>query len=99
MKVKDVIDRVSSTKLWSLWQFEEEFNDLECVASYLDVKQHRWYEIATNVYKCEDGYVGVNGVAELKSESMDWSDCYCECTAMEYEAIPSITYKPKTNNE
>ena len=95
MKVKEVIDKVNSTKLWSLWQFEEEFSDLECVASYLDVEQHRWYEIATNVYKCEDGYVGISGVAELKSESMGFDDCECECVATEYVPVQTIKYVPK----
>lgn len=96
MKVKEVIEKCSSESLWSLWEFEEEFPDLKRVASDLNVERDRWFELATNVYECEDGFVGVNGVAELYSEMMSWDDCDCPCCACEYEAVPSITYKPKS---
>ena len=95
MKIAEVIEKCSSKNIWSLWEFEEEFPDLKRVASDLNVERARWFEHATNVYECEDGFVGVSGVAELYSEMMSWDDCGCECTAVEYEAIPSITYKPK----
>ena len=37
-------------------------NTIKQVASDLDFDEHRWYIISTNVYKCEDGFIGVRGV-------------------------------------
>ena len=93
MKVAEVIEKVNSTKYWSLFSFEEDF-DLEIVASGLYVDKHRWYEISTTVYKCEDGFVGVNGVSQLYSECMDYESCYCECIAKEFVPKQTITYVP-----
>ena len=45
------------------------------VASKLYPDSHRWYEVATDVYKCDDGYLGVRAVGKLYSESMTYSDC------------------------
>lgn len=40
----------------------------------LDLDQHRWYSIATNIYKCSDGYVKVKGAFQSFSEMQTWSD-------------------------
>ena len=52
--------------------------------------------MATDIYEVDDGYIGVRGVAELKSERMNFSDCDKHCEAEEYEAKQTITYIPKT---
>ncbi len=95
MKVSEVIEKCSSENLWSLWEFEEEFPDLKRVASDLNVDRHRWFELATNVYECEDGFVGVEGISEVFSEMMSNSDCDCPCTAAEYEAYTILSYRLK----
>ena len=93
MKVAEVIEKVNNTNYWSLSSFEEDFN-LEVVASGLYVDKHRWYEISTSVYKCEDGFVGVSGVSQLYNESSDYEDCCCECIAEEFEPKQITTYVP-----
>jgi hypothetical protein len=93
MKVAEVIEKVNNTKYWSLYSFEEDF-DLEMVAHGLYVDKHRWYEISTSVYKCEDGYVGVNGVSQLFSEDMSYSDVDCPCIAEEFVPKQVTTYVP-----
>lgn len=93
MKVAEVIEKVNSTKYWSLYSFEEDF-DLEAVARDLYVDKHRWFETSTSVYKCEDGFVGVSGVAKTYSESMYYEDCLCECIVEEFEPKQTITYVP-----
>ena len=93
MKVAEVIEKVNTKKYWSLFDFEDEF-DLEAVARDLYVDKHRWYETSTTVYKCEDGFVGVNGVTQIYSETMDYSDCDCECVAEEFKPVQTITYVP-----
>lgn len=40
----------------------------------LGLDQHRWYSIATNIYKCSDGYVKVKGAFQSFSEMQMWSD-------------------------
>ena len=95
MKVVEVIEKVNSKDYWSLWEFEEEFPDLKLVASDLNVERDRWFEISANVYECEDGFVGISGVSQVYSEMMSNSDCDRPCTAVEYEAYPAISYRPK----
>lgn len=93
MKVAEVINKVNSTIYWSLFSFEEDF-DLEIVASGLYVDKHRWYEISTSVYKCEDGFVGVNGVTQTYSENLSCEDILCKCFAEEFEPKQTIAYVP-----
>lgn len=87
MKVAEVIEKVNSAKYLSLFDFKEDF-DLEIVASGLYVDKQRWYETSTEVYKCEDGFVGVSGVSQV------YSDCERECFAEEFEPKQVITYVP-----
>lgn len=98
MKVQEVTEKCNSENIWSFWEFEEAFPELKRVASDLNIDRHRWFEISTNVYECDDGFVGVEGVSEVYSEMMDYRDCDCPCTATEYEAVQTITYKHKTTN-
>ena len=67
------------------------------VVKNLDVDTHRWYECSTSVYKIGDWFLGVFGVSNIFSESMDYSDCSFTCTAFEMEEIPSVTYERKNN--
>ena len=53
MKVSEVIDMCNSHDYWSFWEFEEDC-DAEAVVRDLNLDRMRWYEISTNVYKCED---------------------------------------------
>ena len=55
MKVSEVIDMCNSHNYWSFWEFEEDC-DAEAVVRDLNLDRMRWYEISTNVYKCEDGF-------------------------------------------
>lgn len=93
MKVAEVIEKANSTKYWSLYDFEEDF-DLEAVARDLNLDRLRWFEISTVVYKCEDGFVGVSGVSHTYSEMMDYRDCDCECTAKEFKPVQTTIYVP-----
>lgn len=40
----------------------------------LNLDQYRWCSIATNIYKCSDGYVKVTGAFQSFSEMQGWSD-------------------------
>ena len=62
--------------------------------SCLNLDEHRWYSIATDVYECEDGLVGVTGAFQSFSESQTWEDIGVMCGAEQYKVITSITYVP-----
>lgn len=51
-----------------------EINGVELVEKGLNLDQYRWYSIATNIYKCSDGYVKVTGAYQSFSEAQTWED-------------------------
>lgn len=60
---------------------------------------HRWYTESTNIYKCDDGYVGITGFDYGHGDSVDPCDCFCYCHAEEFEPKQfepkqTITYVP-----
>jgi hypothetical protein len=97
MKVQDLIELINNSEdLYCLEDAEDIIpNDINCVASELDVDKHRWFSTAVDVYACEDGYVGVCGVNTIYSEYMSPRDCNYPCEAFEYESVQIISYKPK----
>ena len=96
MTVKELIDLINNADYYSIWEAEKHFGSgVYRVAANVYEDKHRWYVVSTNVYKCDDGYVGITGPSALNSESMVWSDCGYPCTAEEYEAFNTISYKPK----
>lgn len=97
MKVQELIDLIiSEYPIYSVWDAEEIIGKkAEKVASGLELDEHRWYSIATDVYKCDDGFVGVRGAYQSFSELQGWPDIDVPCFAEEYEAVQTITYQPK----
>lgn len=96
MKKQELIDLINNDCLYCLYDVEDIIpQEVQCVATDLEIDRHRWYSTCVNVYACEDGYVGVWGVNKLYSEMTPFSDCYCRCEASEYEEVTTITYKPK----
>lgn len=61
---------------YSLWEVTDiaKVNGVELVEEGLNLDQHRWYSIATNIYKCSDGYVKVTGAYQSFSEVQTWKD-------------------------
>lgn len=61
---------------YSLWEVTDiaKVNGVELVEKGLNLDEHRWYSIATNIYKCSDGYVKVTGAYESFSEVQTWKD-------------------------
>lgn len=99
MKVQELITFVNEGGFPSLWDADEvidkKFGKQKKVASGLNFDEYRWYSITTDVYQCEDGFVGVTGCSQLKSETMCWSDADVITYAKEYEAVQTVTYKRK----
>ena len=61
---------------YSLWEVTDiaKVNGVELVEKGLNLDQPRWYSIATNIYKCSDGYVKVTGAYQSFSEAQTWED-------------------------
>ena len=95
MKVKEAIELINnSDNCYSLWDAEDLLIGCK-LKNRQNYDSHRWYIMATDIYEVEDGYIGVSGVSELKSEMMDYSDTGEHCFAEEYQVIQTITYLPK----
>lgn len=96
MTKEEAIELINnSDNCYSLWGAEDLLIGCK-FKNRQDYNSHRWYIMATDIYEVEDGYIGVRGVSELKSEMMDYSDTDEHCVAKEYEAVQAITYIPKT---
>lgn len=96
MKVKEVIEKTDTTNYWSFYDFEKAFPELEFIEGNLDVDKHRWFETSCAVYKCEDGFVMVQGVSTMFGEDMEWEDCGFECNVEECFPVQSIRYLTKS---
>ena len=96
MKVKEFIKMVNEGEFWSLWEVDDsDLGDFERIQSGNDLDQHRWYSTAEDIYKLEDGYVGVYGLYQIFSEIGYAKDYDVKCVAYEVEPVPSIKYIPK----
>ena len=94
MKAQELIELINSEPLYSLWDVDDVIDsDTTKVAEGLNLDQHRWYSKAVNVYKCDDGFVGVCGPYQLFSEILVWSDTEA-CEASLYKEVKTVTYEP-----
>ena len=99
MTVKEFIQMINEGEFWSLSAVDnsdlgEEFEKIQS-GNHLD--EHRWYSAEENIYKLEDGYVGVWGLFQIFSEWDYAKDYGVKCEAYEVEPVPSIEYVSKKN--
>lgn len=97
MTVEKFIEMVNEGEFWSLWEVDD--SDLgegfERIESGNDLDEHRWYSTAEDIYKLEDGYVGVWGLYQIFSEWSYPKDYDVKCYAYEVEPVPSVKYVKK----
>ena len=97
MIVEEFIQMVNEGEFWSLAEVDD--SDLgegfERIQSGNNLDEHRWYSTAEDIYKLEDGYVGVWGLFQIFSEINCASDFKIKCKAYEVEPVPSIKYIKK----
>lgn len=93
MKKQELIDLINNANCCSLWKAEDIIPiDVPQVAEGLKLDEHRWYSTAINVYKCEDGFVGVWGAYQSFSEMQMWEDLDVICEAFPMKEIQTVTY-------
>lgn len=97
MTVKEFIQIVNEGEFWSLWAVDDSSlgEGFERIESGNDLDEHRWYSTAEDIYKLEDGYVGVRGLFQMFSELSCPKDFSIKCKAYEVEPVPSIKYIKK----
>lgn len=97
MKVKEFIQMINEGEFWSLGDVNN--NDLgeefEPIESGNNLDEHRWYSTAEDIYKLEDGYVGVWGLFQIFFKWGYAEDYGIKCEAYEVEPVPSIKYIKK----
>ncbi len=97
MKTFELINKInnSTEPIYTLWDLEEIIEDIpKCVAEGLELDEYRWYSTAVNVFKCENGFVGVYGVFQIFSEDSEPAEIGIRCVAKLYKQVPSVTYEP-----
>lgn len=65
------------------------------VAENVNVKEYYNHTIATDVYQCEDGLVGLTGLSAASDSYKEGCDEAIIVTACEYEALCKVDYQPK----
>lgn len=95
MKVKELIKIVNEgPEFYSLEQLDQIENLPKCIKKNLDIETELHYTTCVNVYKCEDGYVGIFGVSEEFSD-FNPEEFGILCEAMEYKKVVTTTYVHK----
>lgn len=102
MKVKDFISLVNSSDCQEFSDIPE--HDVEFIKSRVG---ETWsfdetYSTSMNVYKCEDGYVGVIGVCHIDEKYFErtpneYKKLPC-CVAVEVTEVPVPTFVPNPNS-
>ena len=93
MNREQLIEFVNNSHFKSLFEAEDNIpSGINKVASGLDLDEHRWFSTAIDVYRCEDGFVGIQGAYQSFSEMQSWSDIDWDCTAFPMKEIQTVTY-------
>ena len=95
MKTKEFIDAINNSEepIYSLCCLDDYIENMpKLIKEGTDLDSHRWYSTAINIYKCDDGFVGVFGAYQSFSEMQDWDDIGVSCKAYEYKEIQSVAY-------
>lgn len=80
----EFIKKINDNKYYSLWDIQ--IPDAKLVDYGLYFYSHGWYNIATDVYELEDGYVGVRGVNGCSS-SHSYNDVAILCKAFPMKKV------------
>lgn len=96
MKVKEVISAINNTDYYSLISAQRaaKLCKDDLVVENYNFSKHKNFDIATNIYKCEDGFVGISGLKNDRSKN-GFDQYNIAAWVEEYVEIPTVTYAPK----
>lgn len=63
------------------------------VAEWIDIEEHRWYDISTTVININWELIWVKHISKLNSESSSFEDCYHKIKFVRMEEIQITSYK------
>ena len=97
MKVKELIEFVNKYEnpFLALYDVEDAIDKKAKKVTTIDIEINKDAVYATDIYKCEDGFVGVSGLHEILDECLNPSIFDVNCEASEYEEVQVISYQPK----
>lgn len=109
MNIKELIELISSKyPIYSLCEVDKLINNKAVKVSnqqdskkiYINkINENDWYIVATNVYKCMDGYIGITGPCRLCNDRIEWKDINFPCEISEYDKVYSISYAHKSKDK
>lgn len=96
MKVKEIISTINNNDYYSLITASRavQLHKENIVVENFNLSKHRNFEIATNIYKCEDGFVAITGLKNDRSKN-GFDQYNITAWAEEYIEVPTVTYAPK----
>lgn len=97
MKMTEFYNIINLDEIDNIWEIDEQLRDLvERVATELNRNdnKNKHCVIGTNVYKFEDGFLGITGPCEWYGD-LWFHDLKYPIIVQEYIEVPVITYKPK----
>ena len=96
MKVKEVISEINNKDYYSINAAVKaaELSKANCVVENYNFSKHRNFDITTNIYKCNDGFVAITGLINDRSK-IGYDEYNIPAFAEEYIEIPTVTYVPK----
>lgn len=96
MKVKEVISEINNKDYYSINSAVKavELSKANCVVENYNFSKHRNFDITTNIYKCDDGFVAITGLINDRSK-IGYDEYNIPAFAEEYIEIPTVTYAPK----
>jgi len=98
---KELVEYLNSLKILQKSSHDEdipediwnEYFDGNGVTGGLNINKHRWYETSIDVYKINDGFIGVNSVTDCFSEQSSIEDMFWTLDFFEMQEIMKPTYE------
>jgi len=97
MKVQEIIDLVNNKHLYSLNDVKNVIGNKakQVTRQRTNVGNCMPYSTAIDIYKCDNGFVGVWGISQLFSKEETLEDMGVVCQASEYRKEVTVRYWPK----
>ena len=96
MKVREILNNINSTEYWSLNEAVKAVNltRSDCVSQAYPTSSHQDFDMMTNIYRADDGFVAITGLINDKAKR-GYQSYGITSFAEEYEEIQIINYRPK----
>lgn len=100
---KELVDYLNNLNILQTSSWEEnipeeiwnEYFKGKGVTGGLNINKHRWYETSIDVYKINNGFIGIYSVTQCYSEQSSIEDMYHYLQFYEMEEEKIISYKIK----